>query len=358
MKAFSIFLLFVLLSGCYREEQLVPTKLETITDKFDFPQGNTPADQIFAEIYKKYGVKVIYKDFTNSDITRSWMSATGSSIIPVEYRWSYQTDEQLLEASAIIFQQKVFPLLPESMVKSATQAYPYMYLIDELHATMNPGLRLPLYPINALDGITVCLIATAGPDHFPYRVFFPLRIVLEYFMFAFNRGMMNLPDSFYDDIGDVSSYLYTAYSWANTMPDRYDHFWARQGVLPLVSIVSGRLYIGKNTGFLRGSAIPPLTGRDWDVPYFFMYLCLDKHWKTRFDAGQIFEDCPRLERRLYTFYNSIKEFGIDFEGIHEKLFEGTTIDTSPDRIWVQNESTGDINTYIYYDLNNYVISSN
>jgi len=344
----------VLLTGCYKEDKLVPTLLSSVTDKFDFPQGTTPADEIFQRIYNKYGVKVIYKDFTERDLNRAWQSPVGGEI-SVGYMWNYLTDEQQLDSVATILEQKVFPLLPDTIIKAASRAYPYMYLVDQLYAPTNM-VHFPIYPVNAFDGITVNLEATAGSDNYTYKVFFPLRIVLEYFMFAFNAGLIdNLPDAFYNSLGSVTAYYYVSKYRSETFPDQYDRYWARNGELPLVSASSGRITMGQYSGWFRGSALPPLTGIYIDVPYFFMYLSVDPHWREHFETGGAFEDCPRLKARLDVYYDHMKSFGIDFDKIQELLYDGTTVDTSIDRIFIRNVTSADVdqNTYIYYDINNF-----
>ena len=40
-----------------------------------FPQGNTEYDSIINEIKNKYGVYLLYKDVTEEDMNRTWVSA-------------------------------------------------------------------------------------------------------------------------------------------------------------------------------------------------------------------------------------------------------------------------------------------
>ena len=359
MKLYHLFalLLYVsLLTGCYKEAPLVPTQMGSVADKFDFPQGTASYDEVFQRINNEYGIKVIYKDFTENDINRAWQSPTGGEI-SVGYIWNYLVDEQQLNTVAAILEQKVFPLLPDTIMKAASQAYPYMYLMDKLYAPSNMA-HFALYPVNAFDGITVNLEATADSDNYSYRVFFPLRVAVEYFMFAFNKGMIpDLPSSFYTAVGSVSIFNYVSRYWAATRPDRYNDYWARNGELPSISSYSGRITIGQYSGWMRSSALPPITGSSWEVPYFFMYLSLDPNWRANFDTGGVFEDCDRLKTRVEMFYNYMKGYGIDFDKIQEILYSGTTVDKrSPwERMYIRNvtPSTEDANKYIYYDLNNY-----
>jgi hypothetical protein len=283
--------------------------------------------------------------------------------------WQYITDPSRLEAAANILDRKVFSLLPEEIIRRAARAYPYMYLMDNLrYPTDGATTRRAVYESIALDAISASVQPNSAADSYSRQVWIPLRVALQYFMFAFSIGMMDLPASFYDDVGNVPASSYTSFARAENDPALYENFWGRQGRIPFVSPINGRISTGKNSGFQATTITPsPISERDRDVPFFFIMLSADRNWRTHFEPGGAFYDCPRLERRFHTFNDRMKEYGIDFDVIREKLYEGTRVDTSPPykedgtpgRIWIRPvsqddvENVGDADTYIYYDLNNY-----
>jgi hypothetical protein len=181
-------------------------------------------------------------------------------------------------------------------------------------------------------------------------VFFPARIALEFFMDAFSRGDIVLPESWFER-GPATDFDLVSWSIANRDPARYDFFWARQGRLPSISM-NGLIRMGRNSGFANNSEIAPLGGRYVEVPHFFMYLAMDPNWREHFNPGGIFYDCPRLEYRLNVFFDTMLAHGIDMDAIQETLFSATTIDTSIDRILVRDEASPEVGTYIYWCINN------
>jgi hypothetical protein len=337
-RYFSFLLLTLfLLGGCYKEKALTPTGITSIGEKFTFPQGSSPADAVFERIDGRYSVKVIYKDFTQGDINRSWLSPSGQDFIKTEWRWNYLTDEQTASAAGTL-EQKVFSLLPDSIVRAGTRSYPYFYLIDGLYP-VSSGLHLPLYPTKALDGMAINLELSASPDNYTHKVFFPLRVATEIFIAAYARGDIRVPEEFFAGLDEKDNVSYNAANnplqGGGPGTERYERFWARRGRIPFVSL-EGLISIGENTthNSSRASAIEPLSRRDSEVAYFFMFLSLDKHWRSRFEPGNLFHDCPLLESRITMFYNRMKNvYGIDLDAIQEKLYAGTDVDTSPDRIY-------------------------
>jgi hypothetical protein len=358
MKQYYLLALSVfLLTGCYKEKAITPTHLESITDKFAFPQGNTTADAAFKRIYDKYGIKPIYKDFTKKDIERTWLPTTSNPIFTVNYKWSYLSGSRL-DTVASILENKVFSLLPDTIMKVVARAFPYMYLIDSFYEASNPAAFYPKYPENALDGITVNLQSIANSNNYSYKVFFPAYVASIFFEYAFNSGIMTLPNSFYDDL-DASRWIYqTSYNNANTvnditgLKDRYNDYYARMGILPMIqsAFTMGWLRTGRHSAGGTGNR-PVNYTKNWEVKFFFLFLSVDVNWKTYFQPGNIYEDCPRLERRVWAFYNKMKEYGIDFDAIQKKLYAGTTVNTDPNRMWARLVNTDDQRTYIYYEQN-------
>ena len=285
-------------------------------------------------------------------MNRSWLSPSGQDLIKTEWKWTYATDEQI-ESAATTLEQKVFALLPDAIVKAGMRPYPYMYLIDGLYP-VSSGLLLPLYPTKALDGMAVNLELSAMPGNYTHKVFFPLRIAAEIFISACSQGIISIPDAFFDGIGQ-DDYI----SWNSASDpaqgggpgtEQYERYWARRGRIPFIG-VEGQIAVGKNTRYNggRATAIAPLTQKDSEAAYFFMFLSLDRHWRSYFEEGNIFYDCPLLENRITMFCNRMKDiYGIDFDAIQEKLYAGTGVDTSPDRLYDRvRDKDKNYQTYIY-----------
>jgi hypothetical protein len=370
MKQYWLYILSVIfLSACYHEDEIAPTILESVTDKFEFPQGTSPADAIFKRIYDTYGVKVIYKDFTQSDIDRSWQSPN-SAFDNIKYQWDYVDEQHILEAAEIL-DQKVFGLFPEEVIRTAARAYPYIYLVNGLR-TVIPGLsesHYPLYPTRALDGITINLELGAAPDNYTYKVYYPMRIATEFFISAYYQMYEKapLPEIFYTSVGDrKSATYYLSYDLAHSKqpdknhPDPLNDYWAKQGRIPPFGSY-GQIMIGPRTGYQQETAIQPLDGQHKEIPFFFMYLCVDPHWREHFknEPNRFFAGCDLLEIRLNTFYDyCLDNYGIDFDKVQKRLYAGTTVDTTwvyPDRVYARKSAAGSnpfevVSKYIYYDF--------
>ncbi|MCL2561610.1 MAG: hypothetical protein FWE10_04745 [Rikenellaceae bacterium] len=352
MKSCYLFVLsaFLLVVGCYSEPAIIPSNVGGAADKFDFPQGMSPADAIFVDIYERFGVKVIYKDFTQLDIDRAWTSSSGGTVSP--YQWNFITDEQQLLEAATVIDQKVLSLLPQDIVRASLIPYPYMYLTNNLRRNIGAGqvTHYAVYPTKALDGMTVNFHVTGASDDFR-RVSFPALVLLDIFINAVHEGMVTMPDAWFGNVvrdGDVRSYNFVM---AN--PDRYEWFWGRQGHIPLVSLITGRISTSKETSFssksvASGTSVQPLNRSNYEMAFFFIYLCLDQNWRWLFEPGNLLHDSPRSRERLEQFNDHMRDvYGIDFDVIRAKLYEGSTVDTSPERFLNNLNPQPNPEIYIY-----------
>ncbi|KAA6300543.1 MAG: hypothetical protein EZS26_003310 [Candidatus Ordinivivax streblomastigis] len=345
-------LLTSLIQGCYKEDAITPTVLTSAASKYEFPQGDSPADTIMAEVYEKYGVKCIYKDFTQSDIDRSWLPPGGGGLVSTKCRWRYvNVDVQLLSAATIL-KEKIFGLLPENMVQAALRSYPYLYVVDEMRYLSN-GQLAKIYPTKALDSWTIDLgLNYQQSDNYEMRIFYPVRVMVEVFDYAYAEGAITMPAEFFAGLDRYTLSL-TSRNRANNAgpgtPD-YTNYWARRGFLPFVSPVGGGVYTSptQSGSALSASVLSPLSDADREIPQFFLFLCLDTHCWEYFEPGNIFDDCPKLKTRLEMFNNRMKEvYGIDFDAIRAKLYEGATLDTSPDRYRTESDDDDDY-SFIYH----------
>ena len=63
-----------MLSSCHQEEEIIP-KVDPSPIRGGFPQGTTVYDSLIYDIKQEYGVYLLYKDITEEDLNRDWVSA-------------------------------------------------------------------------------------------------------------------------------------------------------------------------------------------------------------------------------------------------------------------------------------------
>jgi hypothetical protein len=68
----------LLLASCYNEDTLTTAGDENI-DRFEFPQGSNTWDEDIQDIFDQYGVMLIYKGITATDLSRSWISYSSTN---------------------------------------------------------------------------------------------------------------------------------------------------------------------------------------------------------------------------------------------------------------------------------------
>ena len=338
------------LQACHKEAALTPTQLASATSKFDFPQGTSPTDNVIAEIYEQYGVKLIYKAFTQRDVDRAWKSPDGDSFISTRCEWSYLDENTQLETAIDVLKEKVFGLLPDAVIKAGLRACPYLYVVENIHYAEGSREQMSVYPTKGLDSWMVNVaLAHRQPNNYSMRVVYPAQILCEIFVYAYAAGAITMPPEFFAglDTRGVTLKSYNAAVAAGPGTPEYENYWARRGFPPFVSPI-GRIFTGKSQSSCAVTAtiMPPLTEDTREISQFFLFLCLDNHWEEYFDQDNIFDDCPKLNARLYLFNNRMKEeYGVDFEAIRSKLYEGATMDKSPTR-YATRENAGDP-TFIY-----------
>lgn len=71
---FVFILLIGLLTACYNSEDALTPSDITSMSRFEFPEGNEAHDQIFSDIYDKFAIQVIYKNWTAKDFEKSWLN--------------------------------------------------------------------------------------------------------------------------------------------------------------------------------------------------------------------------------------------------------------------------------------------
>lgn len=132
-------LLFCLtVSSCYNEDIIDPTPDPlALAGGFEFPQGDNPWDNDAMEIYKNFGVKLIYKNITEKDLNKNWTNGgLGSSSKIFE---NCLNDE--MAAFYITFMKShVFPYLNREVTDRVFPMYWYFVYNYSVFSSIIPGL--------------------------------------------------------------------------------------------------------------------------------------------------------------------------------------------------------------------------
>lgn len=121
-------------ASCYDEKSLTPTEDGEGMSRYEFPQGTNTWDDDIVEIWGKFNVYLIYKDFTHADFNRSW---TGGGL-GIEYYGEDLTDEQAERATRFM-SEHIFAYLNEKIVAKVLPMY--WYIAYDLHViNAIPGL--------------------------------------------------------------------------------------------------------------------------------------------------------------------------------------------------------------------------
>ena len=106
------------LTACHKEEAIIPSN-EGMPTRFEFPQGNQSWDQDIIDIQEKFGIYLIYKDFSSDDFNRSWTGGGGS------YTGSDLTDEQA-RWYVDFMKDHIFAYLTPEITKKVLPIYYYL----------------------------------------------------------------------------------------------------------------------------------------------------------------------------------------------------------------------------------------
>lgn len=115
-------MVIVLLNSCYKEEPLMPSSSEN-SDRFEFPQGNNDYDQIAKDVFDRFGVKIIYKDFVDTDFNLSWTN-------PGIGKTGYPIPENQRKDAVHFMANHIFGFLTPEITKKVLP--PYFYIADSI----------------------------------------------------------------------------------------------------------------------------------------------------------------------------------------------------------------------------------
>ena len=135
MKRFikgAIFLLagLVLFNACDEEENITPSGNYSPI-RGGFPQGNTEYDSLINDIKQEYGVYLLYKDITEEDLNRDWVSAGTGDIYVGGYDEerddpSWNLPEAHLPFYVSFFYDYIFPNISKEFAQSTFPVKIYM----------------------------------------------------------------------------------------------------------------------------------------------------------------------------------------------------------------------------------------
>lgn len=121
MRKYSfLFLAVLLILSCYKEENLTASE-EVQIEPFEFPQGDNSWDKEIVEIYEKYGVKLVYKDFNSVKFNGSWKAADNKN----EF-FGEDLNEEQVKFNVNFFKNEVFKYLSPELTKECFPKYIYM----------------------------------------------------------------------------------------------------------------------------------------------------------------------------------------------------------------------------------------
>ena len=221
----TIILISFLFTSCYKEDALVATSANS-ADRFLFPQGNNSYDNSANEIFKKFGVKIIYKDFRDVDFNLSW---TNTAVGKVGYSVSQDQEKDAVEFIVDNFFKYLSPQITNKIL------LPYFYVADSIYqkslisnatTTLESVVAYP-YVYNGLDYWSFCwngagqwtklngsLISSSLPTTRPvtsYQKFYRRGVMLkEVFKKDVLNGIIKIPDGFATGFDFTTAIKYAA----------------------------------------------------------------------------------------------------------------------------------------------------
>lgn len=205
------------IAACSDEGKIIPGEAE-VNARYEFPQGTNGWDDLAKTIKEEHDVYMIYKGFTQLDISRAWTAASEKN-----YNGESLTGEQA-SAQLKFMKQHFLDYLPAELTRSVLPLY--YYLISEYRTESISGTSVSKSLItNFSDGLDfwVSSIYTSTATTFPdtpeklkeHRV----RILKQFLEAAIKRGVIGIPSSFNKDF-DYTTAIKT-YSWDSDDPNYY-----------------------------------------------------------------------------------------------------------------------------------------
>lgn len=131
-------LLFCLtFSSCYNEDIIEPTPDPlALAGGFEFPQGDNPWDNDALEIYKNFGVKLIYKNIAEKDLNKSWTNGGLSNSSKI---FENCLNDEMGAFYITFMKSHVFPYLNREVTDRVFPMYWYFVYNYSVFSSMIPG---------------------------------------------------------------------------------------------------------------------------------------------------------------------------------------------------------------------------
>jgi hypothetical protein len=218
----TILLTALIITSCYKEDLIIPSSQEN-SERFTFPQGNNSYDLAIADVYEKFGIKIIYKDFRNEDFNLSWTS-------PAIGKMGFDIPESERSAATGFIVNHIFGFLKPEITKKVLP--PYFYVADSVYqfsvlGTLEYTSAFP-YVYNGLDFWSFCWNGyapwqkntTTGAITYttqtrkpttPYYYFYRRGVMLkEVFKTAVNIGNIVTPENFSSGLDFTTAVKYAS----------------------------------------------------------------------------------------------------------------------------------------------------
>ncbi len=131
-------LLFCLtFSSCYDEDIIDPTPDPlALAGGIEFPQGDNPWDNDALEIYKNFGVKLIYKNITEKDLNKNWTNGGLGSSSKI---FDNCLNDEMGAFYITFMKDHVFPYLNREVTDRVFPMYWYFIYNYSSHSVILPG---------------------------------------------------------------------------------------------------------------------------------------------------------------------------------------------------------------------------
>lgn len=162
-----VFIVCLTLASCYEEDPITPTDSGN-TGRFEFPQGDNSWDDDIYDIYNKFGVRLIYKDITEKEFTKSWTSGSGGMGIALHGTGSYSNE--MTQFYVTFMKDHIFQYLNPQITE---KVFPmYWYLTFDFYGAYSwmPTLWNPLKSHSDLGFLDAWLTCFWG-QHVNFMVF-------------------------------------------------------------------------------------------------------------------------------------------------------------------------------------------
>lgn len=128
--AFILIACIMTFNACNEEEAITPSGNYSPI-RGGFPQGNTEYDSIINDIKNDYGVYLLYKDITEEDLNRDWVSAGTGAIYVGGYEherddWSWNLPYEHLPFYVNYFNDYIFPNITKDFANATFPVKIYM----------------------------------------------------------------------------------------------------------------------------------------------------------------------------------------------------------------------------------------